>query len=50
MSVHLNSGLIRGMASLKGNNLVVFYCSVHLNSGLIRGMASLKGNNLVVFY
>jgi hypothetical protein len=57
ISVHLNDGrggLIRGIASLEGDNLVVhmyFIISVHLNDergGLIRGIASLEGDNLVV--
>ena len=48
------------MASLKGDNLVVFYhlaaseiwykTGVSEGSGLIRGVASLEGDNLVVFY
>jgi hypothetical protein len=51
ISVHLNDGrggLIRGIASLEGDNLVVhmyFTISVHLNDGrggLIRGIASLE--------
>ena len=53
------SGLIRGVASLKRENLVVFYslCIPDIwsdkrvdfgGSGLIRRMASLEGDNLVV--
>jgi hypothetical protein len=43
-------GLIRGVASLKGDNLVIFYCLVAFEIGLIGGVASLKGDNLVIFY
>jgi peroxiredoxin len=46
--VHLKSGLIRVVASLEGDNLVVFYYPSA--SGLIRVVASLEGDNLVVFY
>ena len=37
--LQLKSGLIRGMDSLAGYNLVVFTISVHLKSGLMRGAA-----------
>jgi hypothetical protein len=38
------------VVSLKGDNLVIFYCLVAFEIGLIRGVASLKGDNLVIFY
>jgi hypothetical protein len=46
----MKNGLIRGVASLEGDNIVVFTISVHLKSGLITGVASLVDDNLVVFY
>jgi hypothetical protein len=39
-------GLIRGVASLEGDNLLV----LHLKSGPMRGVASLEGDNLLVVY
>ena len=48
--MYLKTGLIRGMASLEGDNLVVFYYLSVSETGLIRGVASLEGDNLVVFY
>jgi hypothetical protein len=47
---HREIGLIRGVASLEGDNLVIFYFLVAFKIGLIRGVASLKGDNLVIFY
>jgi hypothetical protein len=48
------SGHIRGLASIEGDNFVVFYhpCASEIFglSGLIRGVASIKGDNFVVFY
>jgi len=41
------SGHIKGEASLRKDNLVVFY---YLKSGHIKGEASLRKDNLVVFY
>jgi hypothetical protein len=38
------------VASLEGNNLVIFYCLVAFEIGLIRGVISLKGDNLVILY
>jgi hypothetical protein len=32
------------VASLKGDNLVIFYCLVAFEIGLIRGVISLKGD------
>ena len=39
-------GLIRGVASLEGGNLLV----LHLKSGLMRGVASLQRDNLLVLH
>ena len=51
--MHLKSGLVRGVASLERDNLLVFYylsASEFLKSGLVRGVAFLERDNLLVFY
>jgi hypothetical protein len=50
----MHKDLIRGVASIEGDNLVVFYhpCASEIFgwSGLIREVTSIEGDNLVVFY
>jgi hypothetical protein len=45
ISVHLKCGLIGQVASIEGDNVLVFTISVHLKSELIRWVASLERDN-----
>ena len=50
--MHLTFGLVRGMASLEGDSLLLLYftISLHQKSVLIRGVVSLEGDSLLLLY
>ena len=56
ISLHQESGLVRGVVSLEGDSLLSlhFTISLHQRSGLVRGVASLEGGGgefiVIAFY